>query len=85
MLHQDIDDWEIEDGSPLLDSCELQRIDWHKNPKFFCKSNTQFLIGTDLPEDLWNLASTKSKYEALKKNLDRKDLDWYKNIKIGKM
>ena len=78
VLHQDIDDWEIEDGSPLLDSCELQRIDWHKNPKFFCKSNTQFLIDTDLPEDLWNLASTKLKYEALKKNLDRKDLDWYK-------
>lgn len=78
-LGHDIDDWDIKSGSPLLKKSVLESIDWTREQRWLCRSQTNLLVNSDLPAEVLEFVRDYG-YKVISKNLQRHPLEWYQQF-----
>lgn len=84
VLGHDIDNWEIEDGSPLLDVTCLSMVNWDRRPDLLCKAGTHFLVNTLVPTELLDIPTCEEECNNVLSNLLRHPIEWYQSFKDWK-
>lgn len=84
VLGYNIDDWEIEDGSPLLCIEYLLQLDTSYDQRWLCRKGTSYAINSKLPEEAIECTHNVLEYKAAENNLLRHPLDWFKQFENWK-